>query len=1499
MEFQSPFAATARKRLQNLETAWRQDGVLVHCDSSREGIWRFQSAISNTTDPQSGKPTFIETPIIEGPGIGLLLKEKGLYEPASLGPSRMTAGNDLSTSSVNSSPSSSLESTIRNAQSFNAKAVQANANQSSSSEPPTPSSGSKSSTLAESWPVLRDIHECFISAALESIVFFLCRDHSFIPLNSRTLIFPAPNFRSDMRTDNLIYGTDTITLATLDISLTSLGTVIIKAHSDIAPGLQSLSNSLGCSSMPLSGTPLWLAPAGNAAKYYGSQDDKNLPGTLPISHLQTNPPEHPMHGINGITIQSWKFKCLDWLSAKGLNASALDAGGWIFVQVQGGNSPYLTADHPEIYMLDDLSIVPWPTLLCFQTAGQGSRELQSLTMNPLSFAEEWFVTRDERIALLARRQTERQAADAKSREQADADARAMQSIIHSPAAFRRGSNAGAMYPTPPDAVHNPIGATPTFDGTVSTPGNPNGLFSHDIDPRPLHTNSENTNAEADLWESTGKKDRAITNLNFDDNVNDSDNLFNDSVEDMFGDITDADFNFFDGPDAVPADQAITSQEEAVLETQETVNTMPVVMNHATGADASGEVITDIRHSVDAHTTTPDNDTTSENVVNTAPDLLQSDMEQTSETMEHLQPMSTPPFDMESVFRRVVQESPGRKRSEKGGDEHRRASVFDKVGFETSLLSVDEKYSAQGRFAFSDDIESLPKVESLTLPKVKSFSRQRKAANIEQVSHNLVRLFDADSNVVNIKTNGDEEISYPADSDVASQSSEQDDSSCTTDDPSLMLKPGVKRKWTMDDGYGEEMSSSFNALAVEFPQAAGTPLSISGSQIPLLEGDSADWPLITYFTSPEPEMHSSILSDLECIATAQILADQAVSGTLKIPGCIESTGSEASTPSHQSSSTRELMYAIAKAAESCFKNIATCTLQSYLEIQGTPILNQAHRLTPRPVPNSKTAHMLDTSRLNNPFSIHPPQLEVQRSETKLSIQPSAIHFWENLGLSPSQGSKDISAVCVYPNFDGVAESASTFLEQMRSTYESSRLGSHERLTSKDLPDSLIPFSVDSDHPSSKIQYSLALKETTAKLSRVLSSLPVEEKNFVVYFVYPVDNPALLVQICSAFQHLFNLYRKYLSERKSRTANELVLQLIPLDCIASPMSIVVPWPSEYWRLAMEVYDRCIDFVSYSSLPAILLEQPLPKNIDFKLNANPSASLLQENSCLHIAYAQSIDDRWITAAWTDNRGTRQMTASYCLGRKNEPLSTHFSDVAHEIWETTLDIIASKKVHWRIMIARVGVMDPSELEFWTGLAATESNARVNLTLITVQTQPSLRLLPPSISLPPISNANQAVITPVSTPQATSTTSPDTASTPVRDNNNNAATPGETSVEPEDDARLIDYTDQSWGAVIAHRLNNSYSLLEINPALISGFLIKRGGIKFDPLIIMEVNIIHSEVTGNPRIFHEALLREILGYYRGLGTLARVRGVVDAVEDVRPWHIAAAQKAVKALYMLM
>jgi mediator of RNA polymerase II transcription subunit 13 len=97
--------------------------------------------------------------------------------------------------------------------------------------------------------------------------------------------------------------------------------------------------------------------------------------------------------------------------------------------------------------------------------------------------------------------------------------------------------------------------------------------------------------------------------------------------------------------------------------------------------------------------------------------------------------------------------------------------------------------------------------------------------------------------------------------------------------------------------------------------------------------------------------------------------------------------------------------------------------------------------------------------------------------------------------------------------------------------------------------------------------------------------------------------------------------------------------------------------------------------------------------------------------------------------------------------------------------------------------------------------------------------------------------------------------------------------------------------------LNNSPSLTDLSPALASGYLVKRGGPRQeDAPVAMEVNVVYSD---NARARYDVLLREMLTYFRGLGTLARARGVVEREVDVRPWHVAVVEKAVRVLYLLM
>lgn len=123
-------------------------------------------------------------------------------------------------------------------------------------------------------------------------------------------------------------------------------------------------------------------------------------------------------------------------------------------------------------------------------------------------------------------------------------------------------------------------------------------------------------------------------------------------------------------------------------------------------------------------------------------------------------------------------------------------------------------------------------------------------------------------------------------------------------------------------------------------------------------------------------------------------------------------------------------------------------------------------------------------------------------------------------------------------------------------------------------------------------------------------------------------------------------------------------------------------------------------------IYIVRPLASAIEFKLTAEPSPALLMENSMMHVAYARSIDDRWIVAAWSDNWGKIKRTESYCLARRGHQPFRTFSDVYKEIWKATMEVIRFKNVHWRLIFTKVGLpVTEDEVE---GLSFT-SIPRVN----------------------------------------------------------------------------------------------------------------------------------------------------------------------------------------------
>ncbi|KAI9151706.1 Mediator of RNA polymerase II transcription subunit 13 [Paramyrothecium foliicola] len=1474
----------------DVEAALRDEGNIAWYDTSRRAIWLFRINIKDNNDGLSDtgpKAT------LEAAGFTLQSAEEGHLEPANLSKNTRQAGPSSYTPTSSTSSNSAIEQQQRSALISTPQTTSTTSN-----DQDVKATG----TGAESKPGQANqklAYENFITAILLTVSVAFCRATDALPLNYRTVLLPTDvglcdEFDPGWADRNLIIGC-------FRGYLTTTGALLISLRVSHCKGLHCLGSTLAKQTYPAQ--TILAAPFGllshEQPHYNSDTGSASLANTPNPQALSVRPAVDLPHSL-------WRQTCLKVLRLRGVNGPLLKDCSWVSLSIPKNRSYEHRHDIKEGQGLTALAAVPWPAMLCFRkkTLEITSTNLIGQTMlsgheenhDPLGDAGGWHNTSEEREERVSKRKTDRTLTIAKEANEPDIGSR--RAGGQSPLALRRPSTAtaitGTMYPTPPDGIQQFNGVTPSLDDTISSPMNAAPTSAVADTEAIVHTDSANedfnTSNESDLTES--RRDRSDSNL-----LNDAENMFGDMGGDMFGDndITEADFNFFDEQ---PEDEAfdIPMVDPPLPEPPKEIpqaplslesSPIPVIGNAPPASTESSPVVfakPELKH---ARSSLNDNSASKKPAGRNV----------TSSKRE------SSPFNPQTVYKRVRSSlATGLALQSAPISFDNKAKTFGRIDLGTSLPVINKKYEQGGMFDFNKATHAEKLKPGQRLVPETDYLKRHGKHNTDQKARLLA---------VGALVRGITELEVPSshpspqkldiqasDGDDNSVESDLDDASSTQDEPGSPLKPHLKSGTVEDDVASHVTSVRDNDFLDEPEQQLVTELPRA------FKPDTVEHSIANFFAEPEPLAAESGLSDNDLIQIAQLLTEQVATGNLEICGLHHDEAMQPVTRMKQqilANSARKSINTLEGIVPSILGGASSLRLKALLDVQDIAHIAQPNRLQPRPVPGRDSNP--EQLRPSNLYQIPGPHLEVRRAETRLSILPSAIGFWESLGLAPSSGTKDVRAICVFPGWKGMAENAGTFLDRMKSIYELLKLGGFENVPLPgDLQEGILPYEVDriSTSPDSMTTgSSSALIESIETLRGAISDLTVMETNVVIYFVYSPGNPRTVIEACTAFQRLFESYQKQLAMRRETPQNDLVLQLISMDFLSSPNTLVIPSPADLMRVCLETYDRCTLFNGPMPAPAIRLEQPLPRSIDFKLSNTPSASLMQENSCIHVAYAQSLDERWVTAAWTDDRGNQQATASYCLARRGKPISTSMDEIAHEVWESTLELIASCKVHWRVIITKCSPMGQHEIEFWLDLARTEIKASVSLTLTTVDTAPSLQLIPPLINLAPTTTAFYT--TPVSTPQA-NIVSPEqiaTPATPMRDANNaGAATPGaESTAEAESDSVLVDVTDQTWGAIVGHRLGNPAPMMETQPALLTGYLIKRTGNKMeDTPTVMEVNLIHADSV--PRAY-ENLMRETLSNFRGLGTLARARGVVDRDVDIRPWHVAAAEKAVRALYLLM
>ncbi|PTB77810.1 hypothetical protein M440DRAFT_1224306 [Trichoderma longibrachiatum ATCC 18648] len=1521
------FASTAL----DVENSLRERGYVVLYDATKRGLWHFQFLPKDASLDDLGDSLELPPDVT---GQGLAVKEHGVIEPPIIQKPRSQAPQSSITPTGPLSTSSPLEQAHRPALS---SPLQTTAP--ASQEQDLKVDAKLKATIAQ-----RTLYEKFITSVLSTLSTTFCRRMGAIPLNYRTVLLSPTAY--DAQPHAVAVARPQI-LGTFRVNLTTTGAMMISLALTKCRGILSLDDAV----------PSGLAPPGYSvlAAPFGimTAAQSSVSGGDGSTSLAQTPMTQFFNFRGGVDGQEsvWKQACLRFLNFRGIAATTLEGCLWVNLLVPKPKNPDSRGDQ-RLASTNSSFTLPWPRRLCFRKKNvdisSTSRVVDAVlsgheeSHDPLGNARGWYASVTEREEK-AKRAMERAANILKEQNQ-QAESKTPRLSGLSPVALQRPNTAtaGIMYPTPPDGVHQPNGVTPSLDGTLSSPGNP--LSAPVVTEADAIVQNEPPNGDSldqPLEFAESKRQRGDSNL-----LGDDDQIFGGDVGgDIFddNDITEADFNFFDErPGDIATDMPMADMpgsELALPPPPQTVEgavilgdtaphppvSMPAPLPHHPPAPFSASTAAQAATPAFApipplppppHATLPPPPppASQDRAVFAKPELKHARSQNEDQGRRNRGDIRvTPakressPFDPYAVFKRVRASLKMPNHDSQGASQptSRKAKIFESLDFDPALPLINKKYEQGGFY----DPSALSKVEKMEKPNsdhravpetdyLKRHGKVNRRARERPMTRGAMNkpysAFELQGSTGSpMKLDGS--ISEGEDS---SLESDQDDSSYASDESGSPHKASIRLINGDDDILSQitslrdgDIEEPDHQLAMELPR--------------LSKSDTSGPPLSSLFSDPEPLTLDMALSDDDMIQIAQIVTEQAATGGLDIFRASEfepPTLSASQKRQELSNYGRDAFHTLEEVVAQFFGDTMPMRLKGLLDIQDLPLLSQ---FQPRQMPGREGNS--EAMKPGNLYQIPSPHLEVQRADTKLSVLPSAVSFWESLGLSPSSGSKNINAICVFPGWPGMGDNVQTFLDRVKSVYEFLKLGTFEIMPlGADMDPGLLPYEVDriTTSPDATVTgHGSAMIESLEALRGLFTNLSVTETNFVVYFVYSPDNPGTIIESCLAFQRFFETYQKILATRKEPPQNELVLQLVSADMLSSPTALVVTPTSELIRLCIETYDRCTLFGGSMPAPAIRLEQLLPRIIDFKLTTNPSASLIRENSCIHVAYAQSVDERWVTAAWTDDRGNQQATAAYCLARKGKSPSRNMNDVAHEIWETTLELISAWKVLWRVIITKCGPMPQHEMDFWVDLARTEINAKVTVALLTVDTNPSLQLLPPVVRLPP---PTAALHTPVSTPQP-NVLSPEqiaTPATPAREANMTAATPSgdggapnTSTADADSDAILVDVTDQTWGAIAGHRLSNSTSILEVQPALISGYLIKRTGIRVeDAPVAMEVNLVYTEAM--PRV-HEPLFREMLGYFRGLGTLARARGVVDREADVRPWHVAAAEKAARALYLLM
>lgn len=1140
----------------------------------------------------------------------------------------------------------------------------------------------------------------------------------------------------------------------------------------------------------------------------------------------------------------------------------------------------------------------WPAFLCFVPILSGStssaevleRIADGTFVDPLVKAQQWFLDRDKREAAI---EAERKAKDAVKAEESRVAESGVGSQAQNMTALNQAGRvdqylsaqeASSIYPTPPDGLIPHIQNSLHQDATVASVAEGQSVVADDHEATAAGS-IENNHPETDM--SVGKLE-----------AEEKQDLFEDLDTDMFeaNGLTEDDFNFFDEPGEKDDIETHPEHPNPVLVSS---NWSSIEDGHLDDAIALPvhEDLDDISMKGQEGSDMVlqnTNVTMSCDIVSLA--IAKPATEEHHAITPEYESIHTMQLHKDEIDSEALLESKGELMNIDSVAQH---SSYSVVALRSGFQDFDEKYRKDGKYATSFPEPSMDSGPGKHQPEL-----DRKLPNLGSLtvsSKDIDETDDSSSSSGSInRWHYDGGLTPSPDKTHPKASIEANHS------------PSKKRK-REPSVVVEGLASP--AISADLPDA---PSESSERELFDLEQDFSGYDTDTdlfNFGENHASGHGFTFygNNQDFIQIAQLVADQKVLQN----GLIRHTFNDVEYPSFLETwkSSSDIVQAILLEN---FSDVRQCDLESFLELGSSRSLSEedgGRRQQTTAFPDDRKVQNDQIQKVNAPY------INVRRGETAMDMADTALYFWEELSLAPAQEGKNVMAFCIYPENDTIRDAVSLFLTTMEVSYQSCKFGRHQRGSGlRRYQEGLVSVPISGASPESVFE---SLEEACAGLG---TDLPLEEAdgmNYVIYMVNPFNNDAALPHLSSAFLQLFSTYVSSMKRTEETVPRDLVLQVIPMSFLADCHCLTIPPPKAYTELAFEVYSRCSpaprDTVQspFTSTSAIRLAKPIPKTINFQLTSQPPHISLSADSCIHLAYCWDNESQWLACSWSDNLGTLQWSTVYCLQDPKPDYWTMFSLTVEEILDTTKDMIEPNSIPWKLYIVKDRALHQQELEAWRLHSSSSTFQQYfRVTMLSIDSSPPLSFPPhqsasgnntfplaPSSTLD--NQTSPAASTPfdqVNTPDHHSSPMNTQTQTPNRNTTHTSpATPSASTgfTDPDPAARLVDVVSETWSMISPNNpIPDPYLPTPLlAPVLLSGYLLKRAGADDeDGLLPLGVNLVSTDLkTGNDEAGvsqgNEKVLRDVLGMYSDLSSLARMRGIEEWKGGVLPWHVAAARKA--------